>query len=113
MLTRKRRYMISAAVLAACVCLALGVLAMLPHSGPTKADYLRIEDRMTRSEVLAILGEPTHYEGSIHCWNLTDGYFCMIGFNDEGKATQTMFKASSHETIPDKLRRWLGLPASE
>jgi len=43
-MTRKRRYLISAAVLVACVCIALGVLAMLPpRPGLTKANIDRIE----------------------------------------------------------------------
>ena len=51
-MTRKRRYLISAAVLAACVGIVLGVLAMQPpRPGVTKANFDQIKVGMTIADI--------------------------------------------------------------
>jgi hypothetical protein len=56
-MSKKRRYLISAAVLAACVCIVIGVLAMLPpQTGVTKANFDRIEKGMTEKTVEEMFG---------------------------------------------------------
>jgi outer membrane protein assembly factor BamE (lipoprotein component of BamABCDE complex) len=58
----KKRWITLAGILAACVCLTLAVLAMLPpHPGVTLANIERIEDGMTLAEVEKILGGPAEY----------------------------------------------------
>jgi hypothetical protein len=58
-MTKRRRLMWSAAILAAIVTVVLGVLAMLPaQPGVTKANFDRIEIGMFSDEVELILGEP-------------------------------------------------------
>jgi len=108
-MTRKRRYVISAAVLAACVGIALGVLAMLPpHPGVSKANYDRIEVGMPRAAVEAILGKPAEEVGRFAShWAADDGTWISILFRDD-EVKETRFY-ESHETILDKFRRWLGL----
>jgi outer membrane protein assembly factor BamE (lipoprotein component of BamABCDE complex) len=55
----KKRWIVLAGILAACVCLTLAVLALLPpRPGVTEANVERIEDGMTREEVEALLGGP-------------------------------------------------------
>jgi hypothetical protein len=53
----KKRWIVLAGMLAACVCLTLAVLAMLPpRPGVTRANFERIQDGMTRAEVEKMLG---------------------------------------------------------
>jgi hypothetical protein len=113
-MTRKRRYLISAAVLAACVGIALGVIAMLPpRPGVTKANFDRIEKGMTRAEVNEVFGQEG-WSYSIprlrrfHIWRHQDGAHATLSFHD-GRVTSMGWQHST-ETIPDKLRRWLHLP---
>jgi hypothetical protein len=55
----KKRWVVPAGMLAACVCLTLAVLALLPpRPGVTPANIERIEDGMTVAEVEKILGGP-------------------------------------------------------
>jgi len=55
----KKRWILLAGILAACVCLTLAVLAMLPpRPGVTLANIERIEKGMTLAEVEKILGGP-------------------------------------------------------
>jgi len=113
-MTNRRRYLISAAVLAACVCIALGVLAMLPaQSGVTKENFDRIEKGMALKEVEENLGKrpippsPFDHEKTI-VWFAHDGSAAWITF--ENDAVDDFLWVQSPESIPDKLRRWLHLP---
>jgi hypothetical protein len=109
-MNKKRRYLISAAILAACVCIALGVLAMLPpRPGVTIANINRIEQGMSRAELASILGEPTGVLGNGTLdWQLADGTRLIIGI-DRDKSGAMALNLST-ETFPQKLRRWLHLP---
>jgi hypothetical protein len=108
-MTRKRRYLFSAAALVACVCVAVGVLAALPRSGVTKANFDRIEYEMTREEVEAILGEPEqgmHGGGVVvFQWRRVDGAIIHVVM-ELGAVADKQFHSST-ETIADKFRRWL------
>jgi hypothetical protein len=115
-MTRKRRYLIVAGILAGCVCAALGVVAMLPpQPGVTKANFDRVEEGMTLAEVEAILGErkrqsitggsPQHFR-----WYHADGTQITIENSQSDWAAGRKHFLESTETIPDKLRRWLHLP---
>jgi hypothetical protein len=109
-MTRKRRYLISAAVLAACVCIVFGVLAMLPASSVNKENFDRIQDGMTQEEVKAILGEPRPYPiAGISFWICDGGAELYIAFDDQKNVKDKLF-VPSNETLTDKLRRWLNLP---
>jgi hypothetical protein len=117
-MTRKRRYLISAAVLAACVGLALGVLAMLlpPQPGVTKANFDRLEYGMSKATVVEIFGrEPAHLPGAgkrdsdqVYLMSRDDGAFVMMIFAD-GALTE-MFWTDSSETFPNTISRLLNLP---
>jgi hypothetical protein len=112
-MTRKRRYLISASVLVACVCIALGVLAMLPSQpGVTKADFDRIEKGMLSHEVELILGKPMqpHMRDldrhDMDTWRASDGSWIRIDYFRD-TVTKKRWVDSS---FTDKLRRWLHLP---
>ena len=66
----KKRYLISAGVLAVCVCLTLAVLALFParpmKPEVTRANIHRIEIGMTRAEVDAVLGPGGSPTGGPH-----------------------------------------------
>jgi hypothetical protein len=112
----KRRLLIGAAILTACVALAFAVVAMLPSQpGITKANFDRIEAGMSQAEVKAILGEPSDSSvgdfvpntGTLQ-WNREDGTQIWVQFVAD-KSTRTNFHAST-ETIFDRVRHWLNLP---
>jgi hypothetical protein len=130
-MTKKRRYLICAAILAACVCIALGGLALLPPGASvTKANFDRLEKRMTRADVEKLLGEPTGgyllggsfstSEDHEYRWCDNDG-IASIRFaknpNDEhapyappGMSDQILdLHWESSETFTDKFRRLLRL----
>ena len=116
-MTKKCRYLISAAVLAACVALAIGLIALVAmlqsaRPGVTRVNFDRIEERVTQEEVEAILGEP-HLErvdnGLLWCG---DGIEIYIAF-DGRKNIKHKKLFPSTDTIVDKLRRWLGLAPAE
>jgi hypothetical protein len=113
-MSRRRRILLSAAVLIASACLALGVLAMLPpRPSVMKANFDRIEVGMTGAEVHAVLGDPHQLFGpegpaTWGHWRHSDGSSITINFSGT-KVVRKQFHSST-ETIPDKLRRWLHLP---
>lgn len=115
-MTRKRRYLISAAVLAACAGIALGALAMLPpRPGVTKANFDLIQKGMTGAEVEAILGvSPSERtmlsrEGVAFAdFRGDDGASATIDFRDD-VATGNKTWTASTKTLSEKLRRWLRL----
>ena len=61
----KKRWIVLAGILAACVCATLAVLALLPpRPGVTLANIERIEKGMTLAEVEKILGGPGEISAS-------------------------------------------------
>ena len=110
-MTSKFRYLISAAVLVACVCLALAVVANLPpRPGVTKANFDRIEVGMTYAEVTAIFGNSGYaFDDGIAIRIFADDRsIACVDFADDSVTSKAWH--SSPESIPDKLRRWLNLP---
>jgi len=123
-MTRKRRSLISAAVLAACVCIALGVLAMMPpRPGVTKANFDRIKEGMTLEEVTSIFGSKEASNGVVagtifsqkcdryHRWE-DDDWSCSatVGFRENQVMQMVWSGERRKKTFTDKLRRWLRLP---
>jgi len=119
-MTRKRRILIFAAVLAACVGIALGALAMLPsrpiHPGITQANFDRINIGTTRGEVERLFGRPAmwsepHPQNEALCIDLwfviSEVEACIIFEND---IVVQMRWDGPQDPPPDKLRRWLYLP---
>jgi hypothetical protein len=123
-MTTKRRYLISAAILAACVGIALGVLVMLPpQPGVTKANFDRIEKRMTRAEVEAIFGRPEDFALTGAALSEVTGKndYCVVSWHvgERGVGAHISFVSErvEHpswdgpaESLSSKLRRWLRLP---
>jgi hypothetical protein len=118
-MTRKHRYFISATVLVACACVALGMLAMLPpQPGVTKANFDRIENGMTLQEVERILAaKGVYFNGGTTIdprtppplfWLHVNGMSIAVQFNN-AKVTSKHFREST-ETAFDKVRRWLHFP---
>ena len=106
-MTRKRRLHISFGILAACVCLALGVLVMRSRPGATKANFDRIELGMTLAEVEAIIGRPAGSDFIVTSWMEPDRTTIRILLKD-GRVSRKVFSESSG-TIADMFLRWLHL----
>ena len=116
-MTKKRRYLISVAVLAACVCVVWIVIAMLPpRPGVTKANFDRIEMGMALTEVERIFGHVGHevtVRGNEHrktiFWTETpyNGDVAIITFSND-LACDKQWGGGS--TFLGRLRRWLHLP---
>ena len=114
-MTKQRRYLISAGVLAVCVCVVLVVLALLPpRTGVTKANFDRIQDGMSIAEVELILGgagQPFHgfaNQKQTLVWLGDDGSLAFVEVADN--SVKSKMWNPSNETFADKLRRWLRLP---
>jgi hypothetical protein len=115
-MTKKRRYVVCAAIFAACVCIALGVLAMMPHGpGVTKVNFDRIKKGMTFEEVETIFGTspmavtPPEFAIRDSEWlDHLDGPSASLCF--ENGALRDKSWNPSVETFTDRLRRWLHLP---
>jgi hypothetical protein len=106
------------AVLACLGVLALGGLWVL-HSdtrpGVTKANFDRIEKRMTLAEVRELFGrEGVVFHGyvnqSAYLWENADRSFAIVLFDDAGKVTEAAAWKDSTERIGDKIRRWIRWP---
>jgi hypothetical protein len=114
-MSRRRRILLSAGLLAAAVGVALGVLALLPpRPGVTKANFDRIEVSMPEDRVLEIFGEPLRVEKTgtrnwtSEKWIGHDGACATVDIQNHS-IIGTEWTPST-ETIPGKLRRWLHLP---
>jgi hypothetical protein len=113
-MTKKRRYVLCAGVLAACVCLAIAVLAMLPAGpGVSKGNFDRIELGMDVSEVEQLLGGPcAPFHGFVgretFIWTGPDGSFALV--HVDAKTVIDKSWHPSNESLADKIRRWLHLP---
>jgi hypothetical protein len=117
-MTRRRCILLSAAVLAACVGIALGVLAMLlPSRGITKARLDRIQNGMTLAEVEQVFGRPADDEwvspvSDKQVWKYWERDENSIGVAGvcffEKRVVDTTW--TGEETFLDKFRSWLRLP---
>lgn len=115
-MTKKRRCLIAACVLAACVGVVWAVLALLPpQPGVTKVNFDRIEDGMSISEVEQILGGPgVAFHGfanrppATFVWTGDGESLAFVEFTDNSVRGKTW--RPSTETIFEKVRRWLHLP---
>jgi hypothetical protein len=125
----KKRWIVLAGMLAACVGLTLAVLALLPAGpGVTPANIERIENGMTQAEVEEILGSPgmlgrpwvafpsdwgpvppINAERVTMClWdNPHDGINVAVFFDRDNRVTGRM--SGPPETFLQKLRRLLHL----
>ena len=120
----KKRLLLIGGFLAACVCLPLGIAALLPPTpGVTKANFDRVQEGMTMPEVRAILGEDSIPRLSIgddartfnDRWIADDGsearilFDCVVGQEEEGYVVSSMVWHESSETPFQKICRWLRL----
>ncbi len=115
----KKRYLISAGVLAVCVCLTLAVLAMFParpiKPGVTRVNIHRIEIGMTRAEVEAVLGRGGSPTGGPHLTLNGSKAFTWWGehgtislaFDDDGRVKAKQWDDRPSGTIPQRITRWL------
>jgi hypothetical protein len=122
----KKRWVVLAGMLVACVCLTLAVLALLPpRPGVTPANFERIEDGMTHEEVEKILGGPgveidrLEYvfwtspaqtaRISVLAWeHRYDGTYLTVRFDRHNRVIQKDW-AQSPPTFMQKLKRLLHL----
>ena len=124
-MTKKRLFLIGG-FLAACVCLPLGIIAVMPPGpGVTKANFDRIQEGMTKPEVQAILGEgsmPSFFHGDMHGGFMTsqtytgaDGSEASIwfagkeGHEEEGCVFDKTWREST-ETPFQRICHWLHIP---
>jgi hypothetical protein len=104
--TQKRRYLMSAVVLATCIFATLCVLAMLsPRPGVTKVNVDRVKIGMPREEVQAIFG----YEGIIRPagalgWQHDNGSYVECHFQDD-KVSRIEW-SPFRETVFEMIHRW-------
>jgi hypothetical protein len=110
----KKRWIVVAGILAACVCLTLGVLAMLPpRPGVTPANIERIEDGMTLAEVEKILGGPgpdfiSGRAAKILAWNNPHyGTWVHVVFDCDNRVIGKVWE--SPETFLQRVQRLLHL----
>ena len=108
----KKRLLLIGGFLVACICLPLGVAAMLP-SGPnvTKANFDRIQQGMAQAEAEGIFGrEGKHGKGwgISRYWVADDGSWAIIWLIDD--CVTDKHWQDSNETFLNKIRRWLHLP---
>jgi hypothetical protein len=112
-MTKKRMPLI--AVLPLTVAGIVGVLAMLPPSpgvtpGVTKANFDRIEKRMTFQEVEQIFGRAgQHTWCGYWWWQADDGARALVAFDFNGDSAGPKTWEDSRESTLDKIRRWLHL----
>ncbi len=101
-----------------CVCLALGVLSMIPRGpGVTKANFDRIEYGMAKAEVEEIFGNkgvPMLLGGKVvkgeRFWYGEDGLGAHVTFSNECVDGKFWCPDPEKETILGKIRRWFHLP---
>jgi hypothetical protein len=115
----KRRYLILALGFVAFVGIVLGVLAILPpRTGITKANFDRIEKRMTVEDCEALLGDGWWRLSDTFSERNTPGFFTMVWRKDDGACIRVDFDdyivtttswTDSTLTILDRIRRWLQL----
>jgi hypothetical protein len=107
----KKRLSVLAGSLAACVCLTLGILAMLPsRPGVTKENFDLIEKGMARAKVEGIFGRQGKWYLSIKgkntmCWQAYDGSVVHVWFFNDCVAE--MEWRDSNEPVIGPICRWL------
>jgi hypothetical protein len=109
---------IRAGILAACVALALAVLATLPpRAGVTKANYDRIEEGMTLAEVQELFGKAgfvfhgyPNKPALAYCWENEGRSLAILFFDENGKVVEKANWAESTESIGDKMLRLIHWP---
>ena len=122
----RKRWVLTAGMIAGLVGVVLLVLALLPRPGVTKANFGRIQKGMSKPEIQAILGK--HWFGFDHVperfilvgenWRADDGAEAYIEFErrDGDETTWRVCSMSwqeSSETPFQKIRRWVGLAPRE
>jgi hypothetical protein len=111
----KKRCLTFTGVSAACVCLALGVPAMLPpRPGVTKANFDRLPDGATLAEVTEVFGRvpdqdsPGLIDEKTCFWRMKDDAGddggAVIIFKGEVVSRKTWF--GSTETVSARIARW-------
>ena len=110
----KKRWIVLAGVLVACVWLTLAVLPLMPpRPGITPANIQRIEEGMTLAEVEEILGGPgverwPRFDTHVVTWNHPhDGTYVRVGFDRDNRVIGKDW--GPPETLLRKLRRLLHL----
>ena len=110
----KKRWIVLAGILAACVWLALAVLALLPpRPGITPANIQRIEEGMTLAEVEEILGGPgverwPRFDTHVVTWNHPHDETWVTVWLDQANRV-TLSAPIPPETFMQKLKRLLRL----
>jgi hypothetical protein len=107
-MTKKRLLLLASLPLT--IALTVGVLAMLPPTpGVTKANFDRIEKRMTKAEVEEIFGGKGELGGPKFgmFWQAHNGSGAEIQFWDD--CVNEKHWSDSNETFLNQIQRWLHL----
>ena len=124
-MTKKRCCLLSSCIVAVCVSAVFFVLAILPPSRVTKANFDRIEDGMPMAQVEEIFGcRPSascnileHFPNGDsfdrYVWRSSDGHEAIVDVLTVGANNKVTSKdwSRSTETITERFFRWLGLRA--
>jgi hypothetical protein len=119
----KRRYLIASGILAAGIGVVLGVLAILPEPGVTKATLVQVEDGMTAQDVEVLIRVPPSLsvgatvtrngvsdELWLRRWCNADGSAANIYFDHRDGVVHEKHWDDSTATIGERLRRWVQWP---
>ena len=111
---KTKRLLLVAGFLAACICLPLGAVAMIPSGrGVTTAKLEQIKYGMAKEEVEDIFGEQGTEEWmgvNSFIWQRDNGGSVAINF-DSDNTVRHVFRHDP-ETTFQKIRRWLGFSPS-
>jgi hypothetical protein len=109
----KKRLVRFALAAALCIGVVLVVLALMPRSQVTRANYDRITVGMTLAEVEELFGQKggvfhgfANKRATTYYWQADDGALALIDFDDNERVAELAQWSDSTETIGDKLRRW-------
>jgi hypothetical protein len=110
-MTKKR--LILFAVLPVTIATVVGLLALLPPwPGVTKANFDRVQEKMTAAEIEEIFGRKgivrMRGEIELRSWRGDDKSEVWVLLRSDRVTGKKWF--DSPETLPDKLRRWLYVP---
>jgi hypothetical protein len=110
----KKWWLAIAAILLLAVGLAIGIPALAPPTpGVTYTNYGRLEKRMTRAEVEAILRKPNFGEDDC-LWESESGDIVAVTFDENGslKSWQWNFSSDDRSLVQKLADRipWFGKP---
>ena len=108
----KRRHLALALIFAAVLAVITGIVRSPSGPGPCWATFEKVQDGMSRDEVIATVGGPPNTtskfnEGTSEVWDADDGAL-LVAFNEYGDAIQVIRFWHKPPTVLEKLRERFG-----